>query len=73
MLAFQAKQARTAGIDMYENGSCHYVIYARRMIQGWTGITAPSCNALLSITYKDGPVLLPLVVTLYCLSCHIQG
>jgi hypothetical protein len=31
MQAFQAKAVVTAGIDMYESGSCHHVIYARRM------------------------------------------
>jgi hypothetical protein len=33
MLAFQAKQARTPGID-----SCHQVIYARRMAFVYTDI-----------------------------------
>jgi hypothetical protein len=33
MQAFQAKSVLTAGIDMYENGSCHHVIYARRMVK----------------------------------------
>jgi hypothetical protein len=31
MQAFQAKAVVTAGIDMYESGSCHHVIYARRL------------------------------------------
>jgi hypothetical protein len=31
MQAFQVKSVLTGGIDMYESGSCHHVIYARRM------------------------------------------
>jgi hypothetical protein len=40
MQAFLAKSVPTDGIDMYESGSCHHVIYARRMINLYVYIKA---------------------------------
>jgi hypothetical protein len=35
MQDFQAKSVLTDGIDMYESGSCHHMIYSRSIVYIW--------------------------------------